>query len=115
MQPLSDTQLALNIFAAVVLPLLVFANVSGWSGRTPFNVYLWRESPGFMWASMAVLVLLALDALVTLGVHFGILAPSTGEYWTPMFGIPFMIAAVAVIAFGIMALVRFLRSRRDTA
>ena len=115
MQPLTTYDLALNIFVAVVMPLLIVANLKGWSSNSPLNAYLWREHPNLMRVSLVILGLLALYSLVLLAGHFGLLPPAAVAYGLPLISIPFLIAAIAEIWLGVKAIVHYRRSGASQA
>jgi hypothetical protein len=113
MQPLSQYDLYLNFFVAVVMPILILTNLMNWGTKSPLNVYLWREHPNLMRVSLVMLGLLALNAFVTLAAHYGLVPGSAADYATPMLGIPFLVASVAVIWLSGRAAVQYLRGRRS--
>jgi hypothetical protein len=110
MQPLDTYDLYLNMFVGVVMPLIILANLMGWS-RNPMNDYLWREHPRFMWLSMIIIGLLALWAWVQLAVHFGIVPAELGDTAMLVIGVPFLIAAILYIGLAAKLLIRWLRTR----
>lgn len=114
MQPLGTYDLYLNIFVGVVMPLIILANLMGWS-RNPMNDYLWREHSRFMWLSMAIIGMLAVWSWIQLGVHFGIVPTAFGETALLVIGVPFLIAAVAEIWIATKLLIRWLRTRGSAA
>lgn len=114
MQPLGTYDLYLNIFVAVVMPVIILANLMGWS-RNPMNDYLWREHPRFMWLSMLIIGLLAVWSWIQLAVHFGIVPAAFGETALLVIGVPFLIAAVAEIWLATKLLIRWLRTRGSAA
>ena len=113
MQPLSDFDLFLNFAVAIGMPLLILANLMNWGANTPFNIYLWREHPNLMRVALVILGLLALNALVTLAGHYGIISQTVVDYAVPVLGIPFLITSVAIIWLSIRALLQYLRGRRS--
>jgi hypothetical protein len=115
MQPLGPFDLYLNIFAAVVLPLLIIANLTGRSRRNPRNAYLWQHHQNFMWLSMAIIGLLSIWSLVQLGGHFGLISSEGLAALMPVIGIPFLVLAVAEIAMGVRLALQYVRSRRPAA
>jgi hypothetical protein len=115
MQPLSQYDLYLNLFVAVVMPILIVTNLMDWGTKSPLNVYLWREHPNLMRVSLVLLGLLALNAFVDLAAHYGLLPAAAADYATPLLGIPFLIASVAVIWLSVKAVLQYLRARRSQA
>ena len=115
MQPLDTYQLILNFFVAVVMPLLILANVMGWGARTPVNDFLWRDHPNFMRVSMAIIGLLALWSIVQLAAHFGLISTGVADVAMPILGVPFLILAVVEIWLAFRALKDYLRMRRSGA
>lgn len=115
MQPLGTYELYLNIFVAVVMPLLIAANLTGRVRANPRNAYLWRDHPNFMWLSMGIIGLLSLWSMVQLAGHFGLIGGAAVELALPVIGVPFLILAVAEIWLGVRLLVQYLRTRRSPA
>lgn len=115
MQPLDTYQLILNFFVAVVMPLLILANVMGWGARTPVNDFLWRDHLNFMRVSMAIIGLLALWSIVQLAAHFGLISTGVADVAMPILGVPFLILAVVEIWLAFRALKDYLRMRRSGA
>ena len=112
MHTLSNYDLYLNLAVAVLMPILIFANLMDLSS-SPFNAYLWRENPNLMRVSLVMLGLLALNAMVTLAEHYGLISAATGDYAIPVLGIPFMITSIAVIWLSVRAVTQYLRTRRS--
>jgi hypothetical protein len=115
MQPLDTYQLILNFFVAVMMPLLILANVMGWGARTPVNDFLWRDHPNFMRVSMVIIGLLALWSIVQLAAHFGLISTGVADVAMPILGVPFLILAVVEIWLAFRALKDYLRMRRSGA
>jgi hypothetical protein len=115
MQPLSTYDLYLNIIVAVVMPLLIVANLTGRAARNPMNDYLWREHARFMWLSLFIIGLLSLWSIAQLAGHFGLITGGMVDILMPVIGIPFLIAAVAEIWMAIRLAVQYLRSRGSAA
>jgi hypothetical protein len=115
MQPLDTYHLVLNIFVAVVMPLLILANVMGWGTRTPVNDFLWRDHTNFMRISMVIIGLLALWSMVQLAAHFGLISFGAADVAMPILGVPFLILAVVEIWLAFRALQDYLRMRRSGA
>lgn len=111
MHTLSNFDLYLNFAVAVLMPLLIVANMFDLSS-SPFNAYLWREHPNLMRVSLFMLGLLALNAMATLAEHYGLISAATAEYAIPVLGIPFMITSIAVIWLSVRAVTQYLRTRR---
>lgn len=115
MQPLETYDLCLNIFVAVVMPLLIVANLTGRVRSDARNAYLWRDHANFMWLSMGIIGLLSLWSMIQLAGHFGLITGTAVEVALPVIGIPFLILAVAEIWLGVRMLVQYLRTRRSPA
>ena len=96
MQPLDTYHLVLNIFVAVVMPLLILANVMGWGARTPVNDFLWRDHTNFMRISMVIIGLLALWSMVQLAAHFGLISTGTADVAMPVLGVPFLLSLIHI-------------------
>jgi hypothetical protein len=114
MQPLGTYDLYLNLFVAVVMPILIVANLMGWS-RNAMNDFLWREHAPFMWLSLIILGLLTVWSWTQLAVHFGLLASGVADVVMMVVGIPFLVAAVAEIWMGTRLFIRWMRTRGSTA
>lgn len=115
MQPLTTYDLLLNIFVVVAMPLLIVANLKGWSAKYPLNAYLWREHPNLMRVALVIIGLLSLFSLVQLAGHFGLISAAVAEAALPAIGIPFLIAGVVEIWLAVRAVAHYLRSRRSHA
>jgi len=111
MQPLGPVDLYLNIFIAVVFPVLIIFNLASWEVKSPLNTYLWREEPNLMRVSLVVIALLTAFTYGRLAVHFGVLTPSALNILMVLIGLPFLVAAIAEIWLAVGALRRYLRSR----
>jgi hypothetical protein len=114
MDTLSNFDLYMSFAVAVLMPLLIVVNLMDLSS-SPFNAYLWRENPNLMRVSLVMLGLLALNAMVSLAEHYGLVSTATAEYATPVLGIPFMITSIAVIWLSVRAVKQYLRTRRSQA
>lgn len=115
MQPLGTYDLCLNLFVAVVMPLMIVANVTGRTRSNPRNAYLWREHPNFMWLSMGIIGLLSLWSMIQLAGHFNLISGEAVQMALPVIGIPFLILAFAEIWLGVRLLVQYLRTRGSAA
>jgi hypothetical protein len=114
MQPLGTYDLYLNVFVAVVMPVIILANLMGWS-RNPMNDYLWREHAPFMWLSMAIIGLLAVWSWFQLAGHFGLVSAATVDTALVVIGVPFLIAAFVEIWLGVRLVLLWLRTRGNAA
>jgi hypothetical protein len=112
MQPLGTYDLYMNIFAAVVLPLIIAANLNPRVRSFGNNAYLWRDHAKFMWLSMVIIVLLSLWSIVQLAGHFGLVSGQVVQVAMPAFGIPFLILAVAEIWMAGRIAIQLLQARR---
>lgn len=115
MQPLGTYELYLNMFVAVVMPIIIAANLTGRVRSNPRNAYLWRDHPNFMWLSMGIIGLLSLWSCVQLAGHFGLISGQAVAMALPVIGIPFLVLAIAEIWLGTRLLVQYLRRRRTAA
>jgi hypothetical protein len=115
MQPLSDYNLVLNILVAIVMPLLILANLTNWGANSPMNTYLWREHPGLMKVSLVVIGLISLFSMVQLAVHYGLISEAAANIAMPVIGIPFLIAGIGEIWLVVKALRQYLRARKSQA
>lgn len=110
MQPLGPFEVYLNIFAAVVFPLLIVRNlIDGES--SPRNSYLWRHEADLMRVSLIVIGILWVWTLARLAIHFQLLTSGAIQPVMLILAVSFAIAAVAEIWLGTGALVRYLRNR----
>jgi hypothetical protein len=107
---LTTYELVLNLFIAVVMPLLILANLRDWGMKSPMNVYLWREAPNLMRVSLVILGLLAVWSVIRLGGHFGLLPADLVDTALLVVGVPFLIAAVAEIWLVAKAARQYLRA-----
>lgn len=112
MQPLGTYDLYMNIFAAVVLPLIIAANLNPRVRSFGNNAYLWRDHAKFMWLSMVIIGLLSLWSIVQLAGHFGLVSGQVVQVAMPAFGIPFLILAVAEIWMAGRIAIQLLQARR---
>ena len=115
MQPLSTFALYLNIFNAVVLPLLIAANLMGWVAQSPRNTALWREHANFMRLSLVILGFLSIYSMAQLAGHFGLISGPAVDVILMVIGVPFLVAAVAEIWLGVKILRQWLASRPGRA
>lgn len=111
MQPLGTYDLYLNFFAAIAMPLIILANLRPSVRNSPRNAFLWRDQPNFMRTSMVIIGLLSLWSMVQLAGHFGLVSPTVVDWAVLAIGIPFLVAAVAEIWFGVRFLRQCLRAR----
>ena len=110
MQPLSPFEVYLNIFIAVVFPLLIVRNLVD-GERSPRNSYLWRHEADLMRVSLIVIGILWVWTLARLAIHFQVLTRGAIQPVMLILAIPFGIAAVAEIWLGTGALLRYMRNR----
>lgn len=114
MQPYTNYDLILNLLVVIVMPLLILANLKGWT-KSPMNLYLWREQPTLMKVSLVICGLLSLFALVQLAGYAGLISGSTSDTVMVAIGVPFLLLALAEIWLSVRALRQWLRSRGRTA
>ena len=113
MQPLSQYDLYLNFFVAVVMPILILTNLMSWGINSPLNVYLWREQPNLMRVSLVILGLLAVWSVIRLAGHFGLLSAGLVDSALLVVGVPFLVAAVAEIWLVSKAARQYLRAQAN--
>jgi len=109
----SSLDLWLNVFCAVVFPLLILANLAGWGTTSPASTYLWREEPGLMRVSMVVIGILALWSMAQIALRFGLIGDTGLNAVMVALGVPFLVAAVGEIWLAARALLRYRRRRAD--
>jgi len=109
MHSLDTYDLLLHITVLVMMPLIIWANLRRAALHTPFNAYLWRENTNLMRVAVLILVMLTLFSACALLADFGLISPAVEEATTIVIGIPFMLAAVAMIVLSIVAVVRAVR------
>jgi hypothetical protein len=102
----------LNILIVVIMPLLIWGNLRSGGMKSPMNQYLWTEHPNFMRCALVVLALLTAFSAVALLGHYGLLPASAVETLDLVIGVPFMIAAVAMIVLTVSVVLRFVKARK---
>jgi len=112
MQPLDTYDLVINTLVVVMMPLIIWANLRQSGLKSPLNVYLWREHPNLMRVSLTIIGLLALYSASELLGYFGLISAAAVDKAAFLFGIPFLIAAVAMIWLAAAAALKVLRDRR---
>ena len=103
--------LVLNFIVVVMMPLIIWANLRNSGFQSPLNQYLWREFPNLMRTSLIIIAMITLYSALELLRHFGILSEDLAEIVLPIVGVPFLVAAIAMIWFSVRALLKVLRSR----
>jgi len=112
MHPLDTYDLVVNFFVIVIMPLIIWANLRNSGIKSPLHVYLWREQPNLMRMALLILAMVTLFSASALLANFGFISPEVEETMDMVIGIPFMIAAVAVIGLAAMAAFKALRDWR---
>lgn len=115
MQPLGTYDLYLNLFVAVVMPLMILVNLTGRGAANPRNTYLWREHPNFMWLSMGIIGLLSIWSMIQLAGHFHLISGEAVQAVMVVIGVPFLVLAFVEIWLGARLLVQYLRTRGSAA
>lgn len=110
MQLLGDYELWLDIFCAVVFPLIVVGNLAGWGGAR--DTYLWREKPALMRVALVVVAVLAVWSAAQLTVRLGYLTDAGLDVIMVVLGPVFLIGGAIEIWLATRA---FLRHRQRRA
>jgi hypothetical protein len=113
MHPLVISDVALNMLLVVMMPIIIWANLSKRTAQSPLNAYLWREHPNLMWVSLVFLGMLVVYCATELMGHFGIIAAAAVEMAGLLIGIPMLMLSLAVIGLAASAGLKALRSRRS--
>jgi hypothetical protein len=113
MHPLVISDVALNMLLVVMMPIIIWANLSKRVAQSPLNAYLWREHPILMWVSLVFLGMLVLYCAMELMGYFGIVAAATVEMAGLLIGIPMLMLSLTVIGLAVNAGLKALRSRRS--
>ena len=110
---LDTYELILYSVNAVIMPLLIVANLGGWSAREGAGRIMWGNYPNLMRISLVMIGLLTLWSWVGLAGHFGLISPATADLALPVIGVPFAVAAIAEIWLAASALRHYLAARRS--
>ena len=110
---LGTYDLVLNSIIVVMMPLIIWANLRTRGFQSPLNQYLWSEFPNLMRTSLIILALLTLYSVLELMRHFGLMSEDLAELVLPAVGVPFLIAAIAMIWFSVRAVLKVLRRTRS--
>jgi hypothetical protein len=102
-----------SIVVVVIMPIIIWANLRMTAAQSPIQMYLWREHPNFLRASLVMLVLLTMYSATQLMGYFGVIAPNMVDAASTGFGIAFLIVSVAVIVLAVRAVWKFVRERRS--
>ena len=108
---LGTYDLVLNSIIVVMMPLIIWANLRTRGFQSPLNQYLWNEFPNLMRTSLIILALLTLYSVLELMRHFGLLSEDLAELVLPAVGLPFLVAAIAMIWLSVRAVLKVLRTR----
>ena len=111
--PTLTQDLIFNILALVMMPLILWANLPRVGRKSPLHAYLWREHPNLMRVALLIIALVALFAACSLLADFGLLSPAAEEATAMAIGIPFMIAALAMIGLTVAAVPKLVRAWRN--
>lgn len=109
MHTLDTFNLVMNVFALVMMPLIIWANLRNSGIKSPLHAYLWLEHPNFMRVSLLIIMMVTLFAACSLLANFGLISPAAEETIAMVIGIPFMVASVAIIGLAIAAALKALR------
>ncbi len=110
-----DSNILITMFSALVLPLIVAVNI--WDRKapsSPLSAYMWREEPLVWMLGLVFLSLLSLFSIVDLASRFGWLPADVASFVMPVFGVPVMALALAVLVLGSRAVLRAVRARQKT-
>jgi hypothetical protein len=113
MQPHDTYDLVLNILVLVMMPPIIWANVSPRVKQAPVNAYLWRTHPNLMRVSLAFLGLLTAFSAMELLRYFGMLPAAAADMTGLVLGIPMLILSFVVLGLTVGASVKALRDRRS--
>ena len=108
---LGTYDLVLNSIIVVMMPLIIWANLRTRGFQSPLDQYLWNEFPNLMRRSLIILALLTLYSVLELMRHFGLLSEDLAELVLPAVGVPFLVAAIAMIWLSVRAVLKVLRTR----
>ena len=108
---LGTYDLVLNSIIVVMMPLIIWANLRTKGFQSPLNQYLWSEFPNLMRTSLIILALLTLYSVLELMRHFGLMSEDLAELVLPAVGLPFLVAAIAMIWLSVRAVLKVLRTR----
>jgi len=109
MHTLNTHDLIVNGLAVVMMPLIIWANLRGAGMKSSVHDYLWREHANLMRVTLVILALVTLFAACALLADFGLISPAQAETTAMVIAIPFMVAAVAMIALAGMSALKLLR------
>ncbi len=112
MQPADNSDLVLNFFTLVVMPLIILGNLPGVVRNSPFHTYLWRENPLLMRVTLVMLGGIAAFSAISLSGHYGLISPAVKEMLSMLVGVPFLFLSIATIVLVGIAAVRVLRDWR---
>jgi hypothetical protein len=112
MQPHDTYDLVVNILVLVMMPLIIWANLSARVRQAPLNAYLWRMHPNLMRISLAFLGLLTTFSAIQLLDYFGILPAAATEMTGLVLGIPMLVLSFVVLGLTVGAARKALRDRR---
>ena len=98
MPPELSFDLLIKLFSVVVFPLSLIINLKlRKAAADTMATSMWRNWPGLMWASMAMLTTLTAFTTVDLMAHFGIIPSRSLDASMPYIGIPMGLAALWVL------------------
>jgi len=108
---LSNVEIALYGFVAVLLPLAAFALITG--AEPPENTWLskyYRAEKYLYPCGNLFLLTVCANAIARLAFHFGFIDPGLNERLAPAIAVPFFVLLVAFLALWVRA---YLKVRRD--
>jgi len=111
MQPHDIYDLVINILVLVMMPLIIWANVSPRVTQAPLNAYLWHTHPNLMRVSLAFLGLLTAFSAMELVIYFGLLPAAAADVTGIVLGIPMLVLSFVVIGLSVGAARKALRDR----
>ena len=109
---LGTFDLAMTIFAAIVLPLIVILNYRLRSRPgTAFAVYMWQRHPMLTHMGLALVGLLGVTSMIDLAAHYGLLDAASHDTAMLVAAVPSVGLALAVLVLGARATFQGYRER----
>jgi hypothetical protein len=105
----STFDLAVAIAVAVMLPLIIAANLKHQGGVMG---YVWREAPNLARIGLVFLTLTWFAAIQSLLNYNGLLAGDIDNTISILLGIPMFVLSIVILIWGTMLFVRFLKGGR---
>jgi hypothetical protein len=111
MHALVIPDVALNVLVVLMMPVIIWANLTQRARHSPVNAYLWREHPGLVRTSLVFLAMLVVYSAIELLGEFGIAAKETVDMAGMLIGIPMLMLSLAITALVLYAGVKAARCR----